>query len=98
MTAPQAVQALQLPAGEGYAWAAGEAAVMAANRQVLAATHGLDKDHIRAAYWKRGAQAHHENLWACTDTHCAQDPGLLCLRGLLPRAVGVMDGERTPLQ
>ena len=62
-TLPQAVGALQLPAGEGYAWAAGEASVMAVTRQVLVSTHGLDKDHIRAAaYWKRGAQAHHENL------------------------------------
>ena len=58
-----AVQALQLPAGEGYAWAAGEAQAMAAVRRVLVNQHGLDKDHVRAAaYWKRGAANHHENL------------------------------------
>jgi len=61
----QAVQALTLPAGEGYAWAAGEAQAMAAVRRVLVGPHGLDKDHVRAAaYWKRGAAAHHENLSA----------------------------------
>ena len=58
-----AVQALQLPAGEGYAWAAGEAQAMAAVRRVLVGQHGLDKDHVRAAaYWKRGAADHHETL------------------------------------
>ena len=61
----QAVQALTLPAGEGYAWAAGEAQAVAAVRRALVGTHGLDKDHVRAAaYWKRGAAAHHENLSA----------------------------------
>lgn len=59
----QAVEALALPAGEGYAWAAGEAQAMAAVRRVLVGTHGLDKDHVRAAtYWKQGAAGHHENL------------------------------------
>jgi NADPH-dependent ferric siderophore reductase len=54
---------LHLPAGEGYAWAAGEAAAMAATRQVLVGTHGLSKERVRAAaYWKRGAAGHHENL------------------------------------
>jgi len=58
-----AVRELQLPAGEGYAWAAGEAADMAATRRVLVEHHGLRKDRVRAsAYWKRGASAHHENL------------------------------------
>jgi NADPH-dependent ferric siderophore reductase len=58
-----AVGLLQLPAGEGFAWAAGEAKTIAAVRQVLSNTHGMQKDHLRtAAYWKRGAPAHHENL------------------------------------
>lgn len=58
-----AVAALQLPAGEGFAWAAGEAAGMAAVRQVLVNQHALPKGRVRAsAYWKRGASAHHENL------------------------------------
>lgn len=58
-----ATRALQLPAGEGYAWAAGEARSIAAVRKVLVEQHGMDKGHIRAAaYWKHGAVAHHENL------------------------------------
>lgn len=59
----EAVRRLRLPPGEGYAWAAGEAAAIAATRQVLVGTHGLPKERIRAsAYWKRGVAAHHENL------------------------------------
>ena len=58
-----AVRALDLPAGEGYAWCAGEAAAMAALRRVLVEDKGHPRDAIRAAaYWKRGATAHHENL------------------------------------
>ncbi len=58
-----AVQQLRRPAGEGYAWAAGEAAAMAATRRVLVDGLGLSKDRVRAAaYWKRGSSAHHENL------------------------------------
>jgi NADPH-dependent ferric siderophore reductase len=58
-----AVRALALPAGEGYAWLAGEAAAMAALRRVLVDEKGHDRHAIRAAaYWKRGATAHHENL------------------------------------
>ncbi|HEX2009809.1 MAG TPA: siderophore-interacting protein [Roseateles sp.] len=57
------VRALTLPAGEGYAWCAGEAAAMAALRRVLVEEKGHDRHAIRAAaYWKRGASAHHENL------------------------------------
>lgn len=58
-----AVGELRLPDGEGYAWAAGEAAEMAATRRVLVEQLGLAKERLRAAaYWKRGASAHHENL------------------------------------
>lgn len=58
-----AVRALQLPPGEGYAWCAGEASTMAAVRRVLVDEKGHDRHAIRAAaYWKRGAIAHHENL------------------------------------
>ncbi|NRF71540.1 siderophore-interacting protein [Aquincola sp. S2] len=58
-----AVRALELPAGEGYAWCAGEAALMAELRRVLVDGKGHDKQAIRAAaYWKRGAIAHHETL------------------------------------
>jgi NADPH-dependent ferric siderophore reductase len=59
----QGVREMKLPAGEGYAWAAGEAAQIAGVRRELVAVHGLDKSRIRAAaYWKRGAIAHHSQL------------------------------------
>ncbi|WP_066270527.1 siderophore-interacting protein [Hydrogenophaga palleronii] len=59
----RAVAALTLPAGEGFAWAGGEAASIAAVRQVLVGQHGLDKSRVRAsAYWKRGSAGHHETL------------------------------------
>lgn len=58
-----AARALALPTGEGYAWCAGEAATMATLRRVLVDEKGHDRHAIRAAaYWKRGAIAHHENL------------------------------------
>ena len=57
------VRAFDLPAGEGYAWCAGEASAMASLRRVLVEEKGLDRRAMRvAAYWKRGATAHHENL------------------------------------
>lgn len=58
-----AVRALPLPAGEGYAWCAGEAAAMSALRRVLVEEKAVDRHAVRAAaYWKRGAVAHHEHL------------------------------------
>ena len=58
-----AVRALDLPPGEGYAWCAGEAKLMAQLRQVLVQDKGQPGHAIRAAaYWKQGAAAHHENL------------------------------------
>ena len=58
-----AVGALALPPGEGYAWCAGEARVVAQLRSLLVAEKGHDRHAIRAAaYWKQGAVAHHENL------------------------------------
>ena len=57
------VRALELPPGEGYAWCAGEAATTAELRRILVDEKGHDRQAIRAAaYWKRGAAAHHENL------------------------------------
>ena len=57
------VRALELPPGEGYAWCAGEASAMASLRRLLVEEKGLDRHAMRvAAYWKRGATAHHENL------------------------------------
>ncbi|MCC8400509.1 siderophore-interacting protein [Paraburkholderia sp. MMS20-SJTN17] len=59
-----AVHDLYLPEqGEGYVWAAGEAAMIRAVRQHLCAERGVDKTRIRAAsYWKLGAVAVHETL------------------------------------
>ena len=58
-----AVRALALPDGDGYAWCAGEAACMAALRRELVDVKGHPREAIRAAaYWKRGATGHHENL------------------------------------
>jgi NADPH-dependent ferric siderophore reductase len=58
-----AVRALALPEGDGYAWCAGEAASMAALRRELVDVKGHPREAIRAAaYWKRGALGHHENL------------------------------------
>jgi NADPH-dependent ferric siderophore reductase len=58
-----AVQSWEVPAGEGFAWCAGEAGTMAALRHLLLTDKGLDKGCVRAAaYWKRGVQAHHETL------------------------------------
>jgi len=60
-----AVRALPLPPGEGYAWCAGEARTIAAVRRLLVEEKGHDRHAIRAAaYWKQGAAAHHENLEA----------------------------------
>jgi NADPH-dependent ferric siderophore reductase len=59
----EAVRSATLPRGDGYAWCAGEAAAMAALRRVLVEDKGHPRDAIRAAaYWKRGATGHHENL------------------------------------
>lgn len=57
------VRALDLLPGDGYAWCAGEASAMASLRRLLIEEKGLDPKAMRvAAYWKRGATAHHENL------------------------------------
>lgn len=61
----EAAQALAVPAGPGYIWAAGEHSEMATLRGVLAAKPGVDAKRMRiAAYWKRGEADHHENLTA----------------------------------
>jgi NADPH-dependent ferric siderophore reductase len=60
----RAVREIYLPeSGEGYVWAAGEAATMRAVRYHLCTERGVDKSRIRAAsYWKQGAEAVHETL------------------------------------
>jgi NADPH-dependent ferric siderophore reductase len=56
-----AVAALPLPSGDGYAWVAAEAATAKALRRVLVDQRGVSKEHVKAAaYWKRGAVAVHE--------------------------------------
>ena len=57
-----ALQALQLPPGHGFAWGGGEAAAMAQVRRLLA-DKGLPRQLTRvSAYWKEGVADHHENL------------------------------------
>jgi NADPH-dependent ferric siderophore reductase len=54
---------LPWPQGEGFVWCAGEAAAMAAAREVLLQQRGHPREHLRvAAYWKRGVAAHHQTL------------------------------------
>lgn len=61
----QALRELQLPGGEGYAWCAGEAAVMAQLRNVLLAEKRHPKEAMKVAvYWKPGASDFHETLEA----------------------------------
>jgi NADPH-dependent ferric siderophore reductase len=58
-----AVAALQLPTGEGFAWAAGEAALMKGIRRILVDAKGHPKQAMRvAAYWRHGAEGFHEEL------------------------------------
>lgn len=59
----QMVRAVQLPVGEGYAWAAGESASIRAVRAHLVSERGMPKSRIRASsYWKRGSDATHEHF------------------------------------
>ena len=56
-----AIAALRIPQGEGYAWVAAEAATAKTLRRHLVEERGLDKERVKAAaYWKRGAVAVHE--------------------------------------
>ena len=60
---PAAVEALALPPGAGFVWAAGEHSDMAAVRRAMLAKPGVDPKRMRiSAYWKRGAADHHEDL------------------------------------
>lgn len=59
----EALRALKLPDGAGYAWCAGEASVMAETRQILLAEKRHPREDLKvAAYWKQGAANHHETL------------------------------------
>lgn len=58
-----ALRALVLPPGEGFVWAAGEAADMARVRHLLLIDRRHPREAMRvAAYWKRGAVGFHEPL------------------------------------
>jgi NADPH-dependent ferric siderophore reductase len=58
-----AVAEFNVPAGEGYVWAAGEAAAMRAIHADLAGSRGVPKARIRAAaYWKKGTADVHEDI------------------------------------
>ncbi|MBB5214561.1 siderophore-interacting protein [Parapusillimonas granuli] len=59
----RAVRAVALPAGEGYAWAAGEYTDIKRIREHLVEERGIDKSRIRAAsYWRKAAEATHVNF------------------------------------
>jgi NADPH-dependent ferric siderophore reductase len=58
-----AVRAIELPPGEGFAWCAGEAASMAKLRSVLSEEKSHPREAMRvSAYWKSGVSNHHEDL------------------------------------
>jgi NADPH-dependent ferric siderophore reductase len=58
-----AIRALQLPAGEGFFWFAGEAQIAAQVRDAVFVDKGHPRDAARiSAYWKQGASGHHEDL------------------------------------
>lgn len=51
------------PAGDGFAWLAGEARVVAQARQIVLDERQHPREAMRAAaYWKQGAEAFHERL------------------------------------
>jgi NADPH-dependent ferric siderophore reductase len=57
----QAIRALDLPGGEGFAWVAGEAESVRPLREHLRVERGLPKPFTRiTGYWKRGEADHHD--------------------------------------
>jgi hypothetical protein len=59
----RAIEALELPSGDGYVRCAAEAKVAAKVRELLVVDKGHGKHAIRAsAYWKDGSSAHHEKI------------------------------------
>ncbi len=58
----QAIAALTLPLGDGYAWVAGESLTAKAIRRYLVAERGLPKAWVKAAgYWRSGSPGVHES-------------------------------------
>ncbi|CAM3669507.1 siderophore-interacting protein [Castellaniella denitrificans] len=61
----EAADALDIPQGSGFVWAAGEHHAMSSLRKRLLAKPGADPRRMRiASYWKRGEAGHHEELGA----------------------------------
>ncbi len=60
-TLTKALSSLKMPAGDYYAWVAGESLVAKELRRLLIANHCANPKWMRAAgYWRRGAAAIHE--------------------------------------
>ncbi len=60
----ETIRSLRLPADEGYAWCAGEAATMARVRDILITDKGHPREAMRvAAYWKKGARDYHDEIF-----------------------------------
>jgi len=58
-----ALRALSLPDGEGFAWGGGEASMMKRVRAVLVDEKGHPTEAMRvSAYWRKGASDFHEDL------------------------------------
>lgn len=56
-----AADALEIPEGHGFIWAAGENRDMAALRKQLLAKPGAEARRMRiASYWKQGESGHHK--------------------------------------
>ncbi len=57
----EAADALEIPQGHGFIWAAGENRAMAALRKQLLAKPGAEARRMRiASYWKQGESGHHK--------------------------------------
>ncbi|BCP54421.1 siderophore-interacting protein [Kaistia sp. 32K] len=56
-----AVAALELPKGEGFAWVACESDTAKRLRRILVEDHGVPKQRVKASgYWKRGLVSYHD--------------------------------------
>jgi NADPH-dependent ferric siderophore reductase len=59
----KALSSMPWPEGDGFAWLAAEARVVAQGREIVLNQHRHPKEALRAAaYWKQGATAFHERL------------------------------------
>lgn len=60
-----AMESLDIPAGDGFIWGAGEHRMMAGLRKLALAKPGVNPKRMRiASYWKQGETGHHEELSA----------------------------------